>query len=46
MEDNTPDKFYRGISSADAISAEGYITEAAFSFDKFDRNPRSDDYDI
>ena len=44
MEDNTPDKFYRGISSADAISAEGYITEAAFSFDKFDRNPRSDDY--
>lgn len=32
MEDNTPDKFYRGISSADAISAEGYITEAAFSF--------------
>ena len=28
MEDNTPDKFYRGISSADAISAEGYITEA------------------
>ena len=44
MEDNTPDKFYRGISSADAISAEGYITEAAFSFDKFDRNPRSDVY--
>lgn len=44
MEDNTPDKFYRGISTADAISTEGYITEAAFSFDKFDRNPRSDDY--
>lgn len=44
LEDNTPDKFYRGISSADAISAEGYITEAAFNFDKNDLNTRSDDY--
>lgn len=44
MEDNTPDKFYRGISAADAISVEGYITEAAFCFDKFEQNPRSDNY--
>ena len=42
MEDNTPERFYRGISTKDAISSEGYITEAAFSFDDFAKNPRDD----
>lgn len=44
MEDNTPERFYRGISTKDAISSEGYITEAAFSFDDFAKNPRDDNY--
>ena len=44
MEDNTPERFYIGISTKDAISSEGYITEAAFSFDDFAKNPRDDNY--
>ena len=31
-----PDEFYRGISSIDYITPEGYVSAAAFQFDPYD----------
>ena len=30
-----PDEFYRGISSPNDITSEGYVTAGAFQFDTF-----------
>ena len=38
-----PDDFYRGLSSKDTVTPEGYVTTAAFSFDKYDAT-RGDNY--
>lgn len=44
MNENTPEEFYRGISGKDWVTEQGYPTEAAFSFDPYDRSNRTDDY--
>lgn len=38
-----PDEFYRGISSIDYITPEGYVSAAAFQFDPYD-SLRDDEY--
>ena len=38
-----PDEFYRGISSIDYITPEGYVSAAAFQFDPYDSS-RDDEY--
>ena len=38
-----PDEFYRGISSIDYITSEGYVSAAAFQFDPYDSS-RDDEY--
>lgn len=44
MVDNMPNEFYRGISSQDMISKEGYPTEAAFQFEQYDELKRKDSF--
>lgn len=38
-----PDEFYRGISSPNDITSEGYVTAGAFQFDPYDPK-RGDEY--
>lgn len=44
MDNNTPEEFYRGISGKDWVTAEGYPTEAAFSFDSYEKTGREDGF--
>lgn len=43
MEKEFPKEFYRGISSPNDITKEGYIMAAVFKFDKYDEIARNDD---
>ena len=38
MRDDTPEEFYRGLSSPDTVTEQGYPTEAAFRFLDFNRS--------
>ena len=39
-----PDSFYRGISTKDNITSEGYILSGAFQFGDYNGKEREDDY--
>ena len=43
MRENYPDEFYRGISSPNDITKEGYAMAGAFKFDEYDKDLREDD---
>ena len=44
MTENTPEEFFRGLSSQDMVTEQGYPTEAAFRFASYDKTDRNDDY--
>lgn len=42
--DDTPAEFFRGMSSSDCLTTDGYLSEAAFRFDDYNSNERQDNY--
>lgn len=43
MIEEYPEEFYRGVSSLENVTKEGYVMAGAFKFDNYDGNSRGDD---
>lgn len=44
MEEKYPEELYRGVSSLDVITKEGYVMAGAFKFDNYDSVSRGDGF--